>query len=166
MILIKSASIIGQVFTAKHLKYISPLLTESNEELIKRIEKLEAMETIEIIDDCYGTDLTCRFISPFMREALFQRMLFREHKKALHDSAADYIQSNHCQYDSVEQELSRMVKHMMRSEDVTTEANLSKKSQKLIVVKKVKNLLLTGAQIIKTGKLKKQGEKITKNVVM
>lgn len=163
LILIKSASIIGEVFTLKHLKYISPLRTESTEEHLARIEKLEAMEHLEVMDDGLS-DVTYRFVIPFMREALFQRMLFRDHKKSLHNLAADYIQSNSTPAFSIDRELRKMVKHMVRSEGVQKESMITPQSKKLVVIKKVKNLLFTEAQIIKMGKLKKQGEKISKNV--
>ncbi len=91
---LKAASVLGQIFTLRELKYITPLRSEGMLDLLKRIQVLEQMNIIEIIDDNGVSDMTCRFLIPFYRETLYQKLLYREHKKGLHTLAAEFILNN------------------------------------------------------------------------
>lgn len=85
---------LGQIFTLKQLKHITPLRNERMVDLLKRIHALEEMNIIEIIDDDGVSDMTCRFLIPFYRETLYQQLLFREHKKGLHSLSAEFMLNN------------------------------------------------------------------------
>jgi len=95
----KAASVIGQIFTLKQLKHISPLRIEGMHDLLKRASVLEEMNIIEIIDDNGVSDMTCRFLIPFFRETLYQRLLFRNHKKGIHTMLAEYLLNNNVAID-------------------------------------------------------------------
>ena len=68
-------------------------------DLMKRIHELEKLNIIEIIDDNGVSDMTCRFLIPFYRETIYERLLFREHKKGLHSLSAEFIMNNVMQVD-------------------------------------------------------------------
>ena len=91
---LKAASVLGQIFTLRQLKFITPLRSEGMLDLLKRMQTLEQANIIEIIDDNGVSDMTCRFLIPFYRESLYQKLLFRELKKALHALRAEFILNN------------------------------------------------------------------------
>ena len=95
----KAASVLGQIFTLKQLKYVTPLRNEGMQVLMKRIQELEKLNILEIIDDNGVSDMTCRILIPFFRETIYQRLLFREHKKGLHALSAEFIQNNRTKVD-------------------------------------------------------------------
>ena len=68
-------------------------------DLLKRAATLEDQKIVEIIDDDGVSDMTCRFVIPFFRETLYQRLLYREQKKGLHSMAAEYLLNNTLQID-------------------------------------------------------------------
>jgi len=94
IVTLKAASVLGQIFTLRQLKFITPLRSEGMLDLLKRMQMLEQANIIEIIDDNGVSDMTCRFLVPFYRETLYQKLLFREHKKGLHAMSAEYILNN------------------------------------------------------------------------
>ena len=51
---------------------------------MKILHELEHKDFIEIIDDNDGKNWTCRFRRSFLRETLYQRMLYRAQKQMLH----------------------------------------------------------------------------------
>jgi len=51
IILLKAASVIGEVFTLKQLESISPLINEDIETLMEILIDLQSRDFIEIIDD-------------------------------------------------------------------------------------------------------------------
>ena len=82
------------MFTLKGLKFITPLRNERMLDLLRQLDELEKLNIIEIIDDDGVSDMTCRFLIPFYRESLYQRLLFREHKKGLHTLSAEFLLNN------------------------------------------------------------------------
>ena len=130
-------------------------------DLIKKIKQLESQGILEIIDDNGISDMTCRFVYPFFRESLYQKLLFRDQKKGLHTLAAEYFQNNTIRLDEdPKQETQKMVMHMLVSEEQKA-SQLSAKAKRMITIKEVTNKLLNANQTIKTGSLLKQGQKIS-----
>jgi len=163
LICLKAASVIGNIFTLRQLKYISPLITEGMVDLIKRVVILDEMKIIEIIDDDGVSDMTCRFLIPFIRETLYQRLLYRDQKKCMHSMSAEFLLNNSIPSD-LDNECQRMIKHLLISEDIPEISFLTIKSKRQIIVKKVSNLLQKDTKIIKSGILTKQGENLKKNI--
>ena len=56
-----------------------------------------------------------------------------------------------------------MIIHLMISEDVKHINELSIKNKRLLIIKKISNLVLKDVKIIKVGQLYKQGDHINKN---
>ena len=162
---LKAASALGPIFSLRALKAISPLRSEGMVDLLKRMRQLEEANIIEIIDDNGVSDMTCRFLIPFYRETLYQKLLYRDQKKALHSIAAEYILNNSTSIDdNPEKEVQRMVNHLIITEDVNEQQELSVKNKRRIVIKKISNLLLKDVKIIKMGTLRKQGDNLNKKI--
>ena len=57
----------------------------------KMIKMLEQYNFIEILDETDKDNLVCRFQKPFLRESLYQIMLYRDQKGTMHSAAAQYF---------------------------------------------------------------------------
>lgn len=78
--LMKSAAIIGEEFGTYALKKILPLRNETHGSMLQILKDLEKQEFIEILDESDQKDIICRFNKIFLRESLYQIMLFRDQK--------------------------------------------------------------------------------------
>lgn len=75
------------------LKKIIPLRNETHNSIHIILKELEIAELIEILDETDLKNIQCRFNSAFLRESIYQVMLFRDQKQVLHQQLADFIQS-------------------------------------------------------------------------
>lgn len=89
----KAAAIIGEEFGTLALKKILPLRQETHGSLLVVLKELEQGELIEILDETDPKNINCRFNQSFLRETVYQIMLFRDQKKVLHQQLAEHIQS-------------------------------------------------------------------------
>lgn len=94
IIILKSVSVIGEEFTLRQLEFINPLVNEDIDTVKDILLDLQMKEFIEILDDSDAKNWKCRFCKKFMRETLYQRLLFRQQKKTLHQLSADFIQNH------------------------------------------------------------------------
>ena len=72
----KAASVIGDEFGTSALKKILPLRSETNGSMLAILKDLEKQDFIEILDESDQKDIICRFNKIFLRECLYQIMLF------------------------------------------------------------------------------------------
>ncbi|CAI2376171.1 unnamed protein product [Moneuplotes crassus] len=163
IILLKSAAVIGEIFTLKQLEFISPLINEDIETIMEILIDLQSRDFIEIIDDNDAKNWICRFTKKFLRETLYQRLLFRGQKKPLHQLSADYIQNNTNLEIDYEIEQNRLLNHILVAEDKSTEDKLSFKAKQAITVKKLYHIMIDRKRkIVKDGFLTKQGQQTNK----
>ncbi|CAI2375966.1 unnamed protein product [Moneuplotes crassus] len=163
IILLKAASVIGEIFTLKQLEFINPLISEDIETIMEILIDLQSRDFIEIIDDNDAKNWICRFTKKFLRETLYQRLLFRGQKKNLHQLSADYIQNNTNLEIDYEIEQNRLLNHILVAEDKSTEDKLSFKAKQAITVKKLYHIMIDKKRkIVKDGFLTKQGQKAKK----
>ena len=94
IILLKAASVIGEIFTLKQFEFVSLLINEDIKTIMEMLIDLQAKDFIEIIDDIDVKNWICGFTKKFLRETLYQRLLLRGQKKNLHQLSADYIQNH------------------------------------------------------------------------
>ena len=94
IIILKSVSVIGEEFTLRQIEFINPLVNEDIDTIKDILLDLQLKEFIEILDDSDAKNWRCRFSKKFMRETLYQRLLFRQQKKTLHQLSADFIQNH------------------------------------------------------------------------
>mgnify|MGYP000479250823 CR=1 FL=1 len=79
IVMMKAATVLGDEFDLKGLKAVNPLrYPETIDSLKQYIKLLEAYDFIEILDETDKDNLICRFNKPFLRETLYQIVLFRD----------------------------------------------------------------------------------------
>lgn len=93
LMVLKTAAIIGEEFGTQALKKILPLRHECHNSIYQILKELELKELIEILDETDMKNIHCRFNQAFLRDSLYQVMLYRDQKQVLHQQLADYIQS-------------------------------------------------------------------------
>lgn len=78
LMLLKTAAIIGEEFGTLALKKIIPLRNETHSSIHGILKELEVAELIEILDETDLKNIQCRFNSAFLRESIYQVMLYRD----------------------------------------------------------------------------------------
>ncbi|CAD8074136.1 unnamed protein product [Paramecium sonneborni] len=89
-LLLKSASVIGDIFDIQLLNKINPFKNAVGNKLQKYLDELEAKEVIEVME-VREQNIFYRFTCPFMRDCLYQRITFKQ-RRQLHKAAAEAIQ--------------------------------------------------------------------------
>lgn len=77
---LKVAAVIGEDFGTAALLKILPLHKETSESLNAILKELEQNHLIEIIDESDPENILYRFKKSFMRECLYQVMVFKDQK--------------------------------------------------------------------------------------
>ncbi len=75
--ILKSAAVIGEVFSSALIEHISPLRHENYKQIIQILKALESYDYIEILDESDARNIKCRFRKAFFRETIYQIMLYR-----------------------------------------------------------------------------------------
>ena len=115
IILLKIASVIGNIFDIARIIELNPFVNLSLEEIYFILQKLEKKGILEFLYDFNKKNLICKFCIPFLREILYQRMLI-EQKNQLHLMAARTLQNPKFKYISHEKEVKLLGKHLKNSE--------------------------------------------------
>ncbi|CAD8156300.1 unnamed protein product [Paramecium octaurelia] len=89
-LLLKSASVIGDIFDIQLLNKIYPFKNAVNNKLQKYLDELESKEVIEVME-VREQNIFYRFTCPFMRDCLYQRITFKQ-RRQLHKAVAEAIQ--------------------------------------------------------------------------
>jgi len=89
----KAATIIGEEFDSYSLRKILPLRNENQGTLLQILKELELNDFIEILNESDPKNVRCRFNKYFLRESIYQVMLFRDQKQVLHQQYAEHLQS-------------------------------------------------------------------------
>ena len=101
---------------------------------------------IELIyDDNTSNDRFYRFTHPFTRATIYQGMPWEWKVKDIHQKIIDYMKDN-ILFDyttgwSFQKEYMIMMRHIMSSERVFTEAKLSHKAKQTLIIKKINQKL-------------------------
>lgn len=94
IILLKSAAVIGNVFTLKQLRQVCNLEETQLLQIDIQLEELENRDIIELLfEDGYG-DKIYRFTQSFMRETLYTLQVFDTQRKPVHTKFIYYLQEN------------------------------------------------------------------------
>lgn len=165
-LLLKSAAVIGEVFSSRVLQHITPLRNETHKSIMQVLRILENKDFIEILDETDHKNVVCRFRKIFLRETIYQIMLYRAQKKGLHQLMVQYIQNHPNALDNdPEQEADKLLGHILIAEDLDSEDKIPSKSRQGLIVKKIANKLLKNPNtIVKSGYLTKMGDKPNKKV--
>ena len=165
-LLLKSAAVIGEVFGSRVLQHINPLRGETHKGLLHVLRILEARDFIEVLDETDHKNVVCRFRKIFLRETIYQGMLYRAQKKGLHQLMVQFIQSHPGALDAdPDQEAEKLLGHILVAEDLDSEDKVPSKAKQGLVVKKAANKLLRNPNVVvKSGFLTKMGDKPNKKV--
>lgn len=115
IILLKHASIIGNIFDLHKLNEINPFNNVTKQDLYSLLKSLEEKQILEFLHDLDQKKLVCKFSVPFFREILYQRMLI-EQKTEIHSVLARSMQFNKFKYLPHEKEVKIIEKHLKNSE--------------------------------------------------
>lgn len=80
IMVLKAAAVIGEEFGTAALKKILPLREETHASLNQILKELEQNDLIETLDETDPKNIHCRFNKSFLRESLYQVMLFKDQK--------------------------------------------------------------------------------------
>lgn len=115
MILLKIASIIGNIFDVHSLMEMNEFTNLTYEELYLILKNLENNGILEFLFDKGPKNLICKFCIPFFREILYQRMLI-EQKNELHLKVARTLQNPKFRYHPHDVEVKLLNLHLKNSE--------------------------------------------------
>ena len=155
---------IGDKFGSRALSSISPLRHESMKSVMGILRVLEARDYVEILDELDPKNSLCRFRKSFMRESIYQIMLYRAQKKGLHKLMVQYIQDNPS---SSALETDTLLNHILQAEDLDSEDKVPFKAKQGLIVRKIGNKVMeevAGNMVVKRGWLTKQGDKPNRKV--
>jgi hypothetical protein len=115
IIILKIASVIGNVFDIHSLIAMNEFANVNNEEMYSILKSFESNGILEFLRDKGHKELICKFSLPFFREILYQRMLI-EQKNELHLNAARTLQNPKFRYYTHETEVRLLNLHLRNSE--------------------------------------------------
>jgi hypothetical protein len=75
--MLKCAAVVGDVFGSRVLQNIVPLRHETHSSILNILKILESKDLIEILDESDPKNAICRFRKIFLRESIYQTMLYR-----------------------------------------------------------------------------------------
>ena len=167
-LLMKAAAVIGEEFDLQMLMKVNPFqLSISNEKLRRVLNYLEKLDFIEILDESEH-NVKYRFFNPFMREVIYNRMLFSQ-RRQLHRFVAEAMQANPLQNEADEKtECSKLIYNWCLAENLDAlsveleNSQFSNKAKRSLIVKKISSLLSKNQHslsiILKSGSLDKKSD--------
>ena len=174
IILLKVASVIGENFDFRNLAHINPLKKMfNNDKLLYLLDDFVRSEFLEILDENDG-NIKYRMTHCFMRESLYQRMIYSQ-RRQLHRFVAEALQEakpiqGHEVVDNLDCE--RLIYHWSLSENTVSGedsnlfkigTNFSSKAKRSVVVKKISSILSRNQRdfnvILIRGKLEKKSDR-------
>ena len=170
-VLLKVATVLGDEFDSTSLHAILPMRTESLSSVNKMIKLLEANNFVEVFNKQQDV-LYARFNRPFLRETLYQVMLYKDQKNTMHGAAARHLMrtrhvSSLLHSESAEQacriQSKQICQHLMISQDIHTTEQLSIENRKELTVYQIQTLFqINPKAVVKRGELWKAGGKSEK----
>ena len=119
LVMLKAASILGEEFEFKALKHINPFPKKANSDKIvsESIKLLEQKDFIQIVNETDAKNVVCRFNKAFLRESVYQILLYKSCKKDLHTATQSYLQKMSLSRNPLKAEahIQTMRKHMLQS---------------------------------------------------
>ena len=176
ILLMKAASILGDEFETESLQSVFNQVRKqtSQKDFFQCIKMLEQNSFIEVMDETDKNNVVYRFSKPFLRESIYQTILYRDQKQIMHKMAADYFLKNQGTFrvrdkkDSLmlsEIRYRQILRHKLIAEDLEEQKDLPTQSRKDLTVNRILNLLSNDAQgTVKKGYLSKQGHGANKKL--
>ncbi|CAD8109893.1 unnamed protein product [Paramecium primaurelia] len=167
LLILKVASIIGDIFDVQTLNKIQPfkevIQKENLIKILNSLEELEIIETMELND----LNKYYRFAKPFLREIIYQRLLFSQ-RRELHKYYAQALQEIPSQFEIDEKLEAQRLEHnwILAEQKWNSQSNikqrgleLSHKAKRSIIIKSIQTKLIAKTNNIKLGLLKKKSDK-------
>jgi len=146
-LLMKSAAVIGECFDLMTLLKVNPFKATIPPERVKKlINYLEKQEFLEILDE-QEHNIIYRFMHPFMREVIYQRMIYSQ-RRQVHRFVAEALQSIPLLNEANERlECDNLIYHwsLAENQDVfqasLSNSSFSFKAKRSVIVKKISSIV-------------------------
>ena len=145
---LKAASVVGEEFTEEQMRRLG-----EREAVVRALEKGGAVETV---GESGANGPLLRFSRPFLKEVVYERMLFASQQKALHEAAAKSLEQETGPSEGAERECRRLIRHLVAAEDVQGEGELTAKASQRVTIRRVQGLVREGQRVIMRGHLTKE----------
>ena len=170
-LMLKAACVIGDCFDLQMLWKVNPFKeTINKDKLLQILGELEKQEFLEILDQ-NSNNITYRFTHPFMREVIYQSMIYNQ-RRTIHRYVAEGIQSIQLPNENNEKmETDKLIYHWSLAEDKNPflftaaqgSADFSNKAKRSIIVKKISTLISKNPNnlfaVLKKGLLDKKSDR-------
>ncbi|CAD8100738.1 unnamed protein product [Paramecium sonneborni] len=165
LLLLKFACVIGDIFDIQTLFKIIPFKQINQNKLLMALKQLVQQDIIEYMHDD-NENRYYRFVTPFMRECLYQSMTYSQ-RRSIHSLVAEALQIIPQPYEDYK-ELKRLEYHWSMAEQrisiksCNTLIKFSHKAKKSLIVKQIQIILKTENNVkapLKKGYIYKRSDK-------
>lgn len=115
IILLKNASVIGNIFDLPRLMELNPFNELNIDDVFDILQNMEKNGLLEFLHDLNKNKLICKFSIPFFRDILYQRMLV-EQKNEIHLKVVATFQKQDISYYSHSKQVKILEEHLKSSE--------------------------------------------------
>ena len=115
IILLKNASVIGNIFDIKRLMELNPFNDLNYDDVYDILQNMEKNGLLEFLHDLNKNQLVCKFSIAFFRDILYQRMLV-EQKNEVHLKVVTTFQQQEFSYYSHSMQVKILELHLKNSE--------------------------------------------------
>lgn len=115
IILLKNASVIGNIFDINRLMELNPFTELNFDDVFEILQEQEKKGILEFLHDMNKKRLVCKFSIPFFRDILYQRMLV-EQKNEVHLKVVSTFQKQDFAYYSHNKQVQILEEHLKNSE--------------------------------------------------
>ena len=167
-LLMKPAAVIGECFDYLMLLKVNPFKDTIPPEKVRRlINYLEKQEFLEVLDEQEHNTIY-RFMHPFMREVIYQRMIYSQ-RRQIHRFVAEALQSIPLENEANEKlETDNLIYHwsLAENQDVfqtsLSNSTFSNKAKRSVIVKKISSIVSKNPNnlniTLKSGWLQKRSD--------
>ncbi|CAD8086258.1 unnamed protein product [Paramecium primaurelia] len=165
LLLLKFACVIGDIFDIQTLFKIIPFKQINQNKLLMSLKQLVQQDIIEFMHDD-NENRYYRFVTPFMRECLYQSMTYTQ-RRSIHSLVAEALQIIPQPYEDYK-ELKRLEYHLkMAEQKISIKSSnaiikFSHKAKKSLIVKQIQMILKTDNNMkvpLKKGFIFKRSDK-------
>ena len=160
LILLKSAAVIGNVFTLKQLRCVCDLDEHHLLQIGHQLNELENRDIVELLfEDGYG-DKIYRFTHGYMRETLYSLQVFESQKRPVHGRFIGYLQEN-MMFNwqtgwSYDREQILMLQNLLEQYQYRSEKHLNYTQRQPLTIKKVNTAIFNQSSVIKQAEMSQQ----------
>ena len=104
---------------------------------------LEQRDFIEIVDETDQRNCVCRFNKCFLRESVYQVLIYKSCKRDIHERTEKYIQQSPSLTSKQDNSIltEQLLQHMLLAQDAEQEKDLVYERRNALVVLRVQNII-------------------------